>query len=390
MLKELKEKRAKLEAQLVEMRENLDKKNAPMTAEERAAWDNLVSDHADVCREIEKEERRATTERLLAVEDPKERHEERTDERQMEIFRSILRDGVSVLSGLTREERESITGQNGNYLIPTKIADRVEKALLSSGGLFSVADVIRTRSGETINYPTLNDTARKAKIVAEYAKGERGTLQFNNVQLKAFTYRSDLIPISYELLQDSQFDIEGLVVEAIADSLYRGMNDHFTNGAAAATTTPRGIVAAAEAATVGSTDITGDVLLDVMAKAGTAYWRNAQFMFNSKTLVALMKMKDSDGRYIWQPDMINGAAPTIFGHRYVLNEYMDDIEAGKSPILFGDFKKYKIRLVRGVQYRRLEELLAEYGAIGIFAFARADGALIDAGTHPVAKLTISA
>ena len=56
----------------------------------------------------------------------------------------------------------------------------------------------------------------------------------------------------------------------------------------------------------------------------------------------------------------------------------------------GDFSKYKVRIVRGIEYRRLEELLAEYGAIGIFGFCRADGALVDAGTHPVASLVIPA
>ena len=38
----------------------------------------------------------------------------------------------------------------------------------------------------------------------------------------------------------------------------------------------------------------------------------------------------------------------------------------------------------------LNELLAEYLSIGIFGFARLDGLLLNAGTHPIKKLVHAA
>lgn len=387
MLKKLIEKRAKLYAQIVEQREKLNGKAA--TADEQAAWDKLMADYRSVEAEIIIEERRLETERLNSQNANEEN--ERRDAREREIFRSILLNGNLALGQLTKEERDAITGTSGTNLMPKSIANRIEAAILASGGIMEVADVIRTTRGEDLGIPTLNDTARKATIVAEYNSVSLSAMTFSQVVLKAFTYRTPIMPISWELLQDSQFDIEALLVDQLGESFNRAMNDHFTNGAAAATATPRGIVKAAnnvDGAATGS--ITADDILSLMGGVNAAYWRNAKFMFNQSTLIHLMKLKDEDGRYIWNPDMAGGARASIFGHGYQLNPDMDNIAATKNPIIFGDFKKYKVRIVRGVNYMRLNELLAQNGAVGFLGFCRADGALVDAGTHPVSKLTVTA
>jgi HK97 family phage major capsid protein len=76
----------------------------------------------------------------------------------------------------------------------------------------------------------------------------------------------------------------------------------------------------------------------------------------------------------------------MFGKPYIVNDDMPDIGPGNASVLFGDFSKYKIRMVRDFRVIRLNELLAEYLSVGIFGFARADGILLDAGTNPVKKL----
>ena len=113
-------------------------------------------------------------------------------------------------------------------------------------------------------------------------------------------------------------------------------------------------------------------------------------MFNKNTLWALAKIKDLEGRYIWQQSARDGLAPSLFGKPYIINDDVADIGAGNASVLFGDFSKYKIRIVKGFKVIRLNELLAEYLSIGLFGFARADGLLLDAGTHPVKKLVHSA
>ena len=59
--------------------------------------------------------------------------------------------------------------------------------------------------------------------------------------------------------------------------------------------------------------------------------------------------------------------------------------ANKS-MLFGDFSKYMIRNVAGIMVMRLVERYADYNQTGFVMFQRADGNLVDAGTHPIKHL----
>ena len=147
MLKKLIEKRAKLYAQIVEQREKLNGKTA--STEEQAAWDKLMTDYRNVEAEIIIEERRLETERLSSQNADQEN--ERRDAREREIFRNILLHGNMALSQLTPEERNTITGTSGTNLMPKSIADKIEIAMLASGGIMEVADVIRTTRGEDLD-----------------------------------------------------------------------------------------------------------------------------------------------------------------------------------------------------------------------------------------------
>lgn len=100
-------------------------------------------------------------------------------------------------------------------------------------------------------------------------------------------------------------------------------------------------------------------------------------MFNRNTLYALVKIKDTTGRYIWQ----DGTLPTLFAKPYTLNDDMPDIGAGKASVLFEDFSKFKIRMVKDFRVIRLNELLAEYLSIGISGFARLDGLQLNPCYH---------
>jgi HK97 family phage major capsid protein len=57
-------------------------------------------------------------------------------------------------------------------------------------------------------------------------------------------------------------------------------------------------------------------------------------------------------------------------------------------MLFGDMRQYKVRMVRGIEWKILTERYAETRQNGYFAFNRWDGELID--TNAVKKLVLAA
>jgi HK97 family phage major capsid protein len=118
----------------------------------------------------------------------------------------------------------------------------------------------------------------------------------------------------------------------------------------------------------------------------------AKWMFTDNTLLAIQRLKDKFGRPLWQPSLTSDAPDRILGKPYVINPYMDEIgdpgspPVGNKPVLFGDLSRYKVRRVKTMAVQRLVERYAEFGQVGIIAWARYDGNLLDAGMHPVKYL----
>lgn len=389
-LRQLKEKRAALYADVLRLRNEADGRE--MTAEERSNWDKAVADVADLDNQIQ------TEERFLALQANSAQSQEpnREEKRSLES-----RAFVKYLLGaqLTEEEARSIFPEsrdaltpgvsNASAIIPSAISAEIERALGGATDLLSAVSTFTTSTGGDLTIPTINDTDSRAKIIAEYSKSNKSQKTFGSLTFKAYTYRTDIIPISEELMQDAAFNVESEVARLLSEQFARGLNYDFTNGSEGGQI--KGIVAEATAVNAaGNSAVTFDDMVDLMKAVKAGYNRNGKWMFSSNTLAELMKIKDKNDQFIWQPAVANAVAATIWGKPYVLNDNMPEIAAGASPIVYGDLSKYRVRYVKGYTARRFNELLGEYLAVGFMGFGRCDAHLVDAGTHPIVKLQLGA
>ena len=388
-LKSLKEKRATIYTSIDELRQAADGRE--MTAEEQQRWDTMLSDYDKADKAVEAEERYQDISRRQAEEQVARRDAtigQQLGEEYRRAFGDYLLNGASGISQESRGaiERAGIAGLAGGLIIPKTLASEIEVALKSYGGMFEAASIITTSHGGDLILPTINDTEAKATIVSEYDQSTRRAPSFGSVTLKAYTYRTPIVPVSQELLQDSAFNLDALLSTLLAESFARGINADLTNGTG--TGKPTGVVNAAvdSGAKPAAASITLDNIIDLIKSVNSSYARNGKFMFNRNTLWELAKIKDQSGRYIWHESTRDGSPATLFGKEYILNDDIADIGAGNTSVLFGDFSKYKIRMVQNFRVVRLNELLAEYLSIGLFGFARVDGNLLDAGTNPIKKL----
>lgn len=389
-LKELREKRATVFGQIDELRKTTDGRE--MTAEEQQTWDGLLADYDKADRSVRQEERFEEMERRQAEQAyERQQKEEGKDDgtEYRDAFVEYLSKGENGISAENRqlfESRAGLSGLAGGVLVPATLASSIEKALKSYGGMLEAGSVFTTSTGGDLIMPTVNDTNARATVVAEYQKSTQRAPSFGSETMKAYTYRTPIVPVSLELLQDSSFNLESLLSELLSESFGRGMNEDLTVGNG--TGKPKGILnwATASDAAPAAAAIKLDDIIDLIKSVDSNYARNGRFMFNRNTLYSLVKIKDTTGRYIWQEGAKDGTPPTLFAKPYTLNDDMPDIAAGKASVLFGDFSKFKIRMVKDFRIIRLNELLAEYLSIGIFGFARLDGLLLDAGTHPIKKM----
>lgn len=286
-----------------------------------------------------------------------------------------------------REQRDIATTTSG-VVLPNEYWPSIEESMLEFGGVRPVARVIRTGNGNSLVFPTVNDTANSAAIVSEAAQTTTSVdPAFSSLTLSAFTYRSFIL-VSRELLQDMAFDIAGWVNAGLATRLARGLNAHFTTGTNSGQ--PNGVVTASSAGVTSASgnSIVFNDLTQLEHSLDPAYRNGARFMMHDTTLRLLKQMVDSQSRPLWIPGIALRSPDMVLGYPYTINQQMTALSSGGvKAILFGRFDKYIVRdVVNESVILRLAERYADYGQVGFFLFSRHDGDLLDAGTDPLKHL----
>jgi HK97 family phage major capsid protein len=419
---QLKEANARLSVQMTEIVNTAKaENNRGLTSEEREKFHNLetaYSANEDSIKLAEKAERVASD---LARVDPDriassiasiDGGQKDRATAYASAFRNFLAHGMNdvtpedkallqsnYVQGI-RNAAQTLTTSGGGYLIPTDLEKTLEVALKFYGGILGNVGVLETGSGNPIDYPTVNDTGNSGRIIGINTAVTNTALVFGQVVFSSYIFSSDIVLLPLALLQDAVFDMNALVADRLGERLGRLLNNKLTVGSGSSE--PNGIVTAAVAAgntvtatTGGATSVSYNNLVDLEHAVDPLYRANAKFMFHDSTLKALKKLVDGSNRPLWQPALTasfgQGAQPMILDHPYIVNNDMPVMAANADSILFGDLTKYKYRKVAGgTTIMRLTERYADLLQVGILGFLRADGQLLDAGTHPVAVFINSA
>lgn len=395
-------------------------KDGKMSPEQEQEFDKRHADGDAMLKDINRLEKQWEAERSLGElpsDGRKDGMEDRGDfggnpevKKDLEslTFRSWLKGGVANLTAEQRSLYEkrmdqlppearalsASTGASGGYTVPTGFYNQLEVALKAYGGIVGTAEEIVTDAGNTLPFPTMNDTGNTGARIAESAAVATNVdPTYGVVNLSAYMYTSKTILVPVQLLDDSAFNVEGFLAEACGIRLARIINTECTTGTGSSQ--PNGIVTASAAGvtTAGATAITYNEVIGLIHSVDPLYRVNGQFMFHDNILLYLRKLADSSGRPLWiaggVSEGIQNAVPDTFaGYKYVINQDMASaVTTGLKTILFGALNKYKLRRVKGVQMVRFGERYMDNLQIGVMAFHRADGNLIDAGTNPVKRIT---
>ena len=132
-----------------------------------------------------------------------------------------------------------------------------------------------------------------------------------------------------------------------------------------------------------------DDLIGLLHSVDPAYRLSpfVRYMFADTTLQAIRKLKDGQGRYIWQEGHISGDVPaTINGKPYSINQAMAAIGTGNISVIFGDFRKYIVRKVGAPLIGAIQDK-DFWPGFGMAGWHRFDGQLMDSAavkrlTHP--------
>lgn len=403
---ELREKQQKLVADARALLADIKDDTAEArVAELESQHDAAMAEYDRLEARIKREEALEARERdLNAADDRRPTGEDRSvqggrqeniDEARAAAFRSYLRHGLEDMPPeerkIVREMRAQAVGTDskGGYLVPEGFMAELVKSLKAWGPMLDpgVTRVLTTTAGNSIPWPTMDDTSNEGSLIGENTQVTETEVAFGTKTLEAYKYTSGVVLVSAELLQDSAIDVEGTVRSAMAERIGRIGNRHLTVGTGSSQ--PNGIVTAATAVTgvAAAAALTFDDMIELFHAVDPAYRDDpsVRFMFNDGTLKSLRKIKDTvTGNYIWQPaDVRTGAPATILDKPYSINQAMAAIGASNKSVAFGAFNRYVVRMVREFAIRRLVERYADYDQTGFIGFTRLDGELLDAGAVKV-------
>jgi HK97 family phage major capsid protein len=299
-------------------------------------------------------------------------------------------------------------GIPGGYFVPLGFADRAFSIMKTADAIFDPAfsNIYETPTGANTPFPVWNDTANDSVQVGETVQsGEVDVAAFASTQLNSYAFRSKIVGVSLELLQDSAFPIGGILELVFAGRHARGVGRALItgNGVASPTGLITGVVASGVSPTIASGSATNSGGAETGANSiGTqdinklyhslepAYRPGSAFYMNDNTVKYLEGLLDKNGRPVVsfrKGFSDTGDIPYIMGKPVAVCPSMPDIASASNPIIFGNPLYFVQRRVPSASYLRRywqNPSLVQYGLVGFESWMRVDSNVIapDAAHSP--------
>lgn len=225
------------------------------------------------------------------------------------------------------------TAADGGYLFPDEFLAEVIKDVAELNVMRNLVRIIPMRRDvmkipELLSGPDVYWTAENAAKTTTTAHFSERTLTVK--KMAAIIYASD------ELIEDStEIDIVNLIIRLFSERIADKEEEAIIAGNG--TTQPTGLETARSAGTISAiAAVTQDYddILDLEHSLPAKYSNQAVFLANRNTIKELRKLKDTNGRYQWQPSPAAGQPATLGGKPVYEVNYL-----GNGIVYFGDFKQ---------------------------------------------------
>lgn len=231
------------------------------------------------------------------------------------------------------------TDADGGYTVPTPLDNEIRKHVVELSPMRSICRT-RTMTAKSLEIP-IRTTIPTAGWKDEAVNSDLSQQVY--AEAVVTNHRQTVtVASTRDLLNDSAFNMEAEIASDAALAFAKGEGVAFISGTGDANFQPEGILTnatlvagARETANVGALD--ADDMLDLIGDIKQGY--NPMYIFNKKTMVALRKLKDSQGQYLWAPSINGGVASTFAGENYAIMQDMPDIGAGNYAVAYGDFMR---------------------------------------------------
>lgn len=277
-----------------------------------------------------------------------------------------MRGQIVVLNKLTKGRHTS----TDSYRLPKYADDKFTKALEQESMFRQIASGIKAYGSACRIFAV--DSNDMASFVSEYAPIPiyDGKDDFRKIPVDSWKL-AIFVKFEEDLVHDANFSFEKYLLKRLVRNFARAETNAFINGTGI--DMPTGILCDSKGADVALTtdSLTYDNLIELYFSVKPEYRSKGVWLMNDETALALRKLKDDGGNYLW-----NSANDTILGKSVMISEFMPNAESGMKPVAFGDFSYYWVIDRRAVSMRPIVEGFTINGQIGYLAYELLDGKLI--------------
>jgi HK97 family phage major capsid protein len=260
-------------------------------------------------------------------------------------------------------------------------------AVAGSQLLQSGADIINTTDGNTLPLPvaTVHATTGTSNSLTPTAVSANAAITTNdatlttvNLTVSKYGYVT-LVPT--ELVQDTQFDLEGYIAQAAGRELAR------TIGAIGAAAVIAGFTTAGVTGPVGTSTSLGnqatagqgsDLLFQLYHSVLPEYRTNAGWLLSDPTAALIRQLKaTTTGISVWQPALTAGDPDMLVGKPTYVVPQLPAMAANAKPIYFGELSALKIRIAGGIRFERSEQFAFGNDQVAYRAVVRCGAVTVD-------------
>ena len=277
----------------------------------------------------------------------------------------------------------NMTLSDNGAVIPTTIANRIIKKVYDISPILEKSHKYNVKGKLDLPYYDVSTQTITVAWATEFQELDSSVGKLDSISLNGYLAGA-LTLISRSLINNSQFDIVAFVVDEMAYSIHRFIENVLLNGSGSVA----GLSTLSNKLTTASaTTVTANELIEAQAKVKDVFQANAIWIMSPATRTAIRELKDNMGRYLLQDDISLPFGKSLLGKPVYVSDNMPEMTAGNNAIYYGDMTGLATKFSEDMNIQVLREKYATQHAIGVVGWIEFDSAVEDAQKIVAVKMS---
>lgn len=363
-LKGLNEKRDELLGEMEQLANGVKLEKRAFTEEETGRFESLRAQVEGIDKTVEAIEKARSLQRTEQPKIPetgmkKDGEQETEEDLQVRAFANVIRNRAD----------KNITKTDNGAVIPKTIANKIIDKVKDISPLFRDAEKYNVKGIVSIPYVDEASDNIKVAYAPEFTDLEAKDTKLMSIDLTGYL-AGVLTKVSVSLINSADRDLVAWVISKMAAAVAEFMDKEILVGTSGKIT---GLSTATNVQTAKAADkITADEPITLRNSLKSVHQSGAYWVMAPDTLTAVQKLKDNNGRYLFNDDIVEGFSGKILGKPVYTTDQAPEMAAGKNAIFYlNPAAGLAVKLVED-SVQVLREKYATQHAIGVVAWVEAD------------------